>query len=75
MSQRYTDLIEKLERQNGYSMKDKLEVQYLLRDISQKTHGMLSRNNKVLKLVVALQLAQLSADNIHLIIPLLKVLL
>ena len=49
MSQRYIDLIEKIEKQNSYSLKDKMEVQYQLRDISEKTHSMLGKNNKVLK--------------------------
>ena len=75
MSQQYTDLIEKLEKQNSYSLKDKMEVQYQLRDISERTHAMLGKNHKVLKLIVMLQVIATSADNLDLVLPFLKVLL
>ena len=75
MSQRYIDLIEKIEKQNSYSLKDKMEVLYQLRDISEKTHSMLGKNNKVLKIIVMLQLISTCGDNLDVILPFIKILL
>jgi len=75
MSQQYIDLIQKIEKQNSYSFKDKMEVQYQLRDISEKTHAMLGKNNKVLKMIVMLQVISAFGDNLDVILPFIKILL
>jgi hypothetical protein len=67
--------VEKIERQNSYAIKDKMEVQYQLRDISKKTQGMLANNGKYLKVLISLQVTQLAANNADLIPTILKFIL
>lgn len=75
MSDYYTNLVEKIEKQNSYQLKDKMEVQYQLRDISQKTQGMLANNGRYLKILITLQVAQLSATNTEFLSAILKFIL
>lgn len=72
MSDYYTKLVEKIEKQNSHQLKDKMEVQYQLRDISQKTQGMLENNGRYLKILIILQVAQLSANHSELFSAILK---
>lgn len=72
MSNYYSSLVEKIERQNTHAIKDKMEVQYQLRDISKKTQGMLHDNGRYLKALIALQVAQLTANHSELLSPILK---
>ncbi len=75
MSNYYSNLVEKIERQNSYAIKDKMEVQYQLRDISKKTQGMLANNGKYLKVLISLQVTQLAANHADLIPTILKFIL
>lgn len=75
MSSQYSNLIEKLERQNSYSLKDKMEVQLQLRDIGEKTHRMLSSNNKALKVIIMLQIINTSANHSDVLMPLISLIL
>lgn len=75
MSDYYTNLVEKIEKQNSYQLKDKMEVQYQLRDISQKTQGMLANNGRYLKILITLQVAQLSANHTDFLTAILKFIL
>lgn len=75
MSNYYTNLVEKLEKQNSYNLKDKMEVQYQLRDISQKTHAMLGNNNKALKIIIMLQIVNTSANHLDTLLPFIKLIL
>jgi len=75
MSDYYTNLVEKIEKQNSYQLKDKMEVQYQLRDISQKTQGMLANNGRYLKILITLQVAQLSATHTEFLSAILKFIL
>lgn len=75
MSTQYSNLIEKLERQSSHSLKDKMEVQYQLRDIGEKTHSMLSNNNKALRIIIFLQILNTSANHSDVVLPFIKLLL
>lgn len=75
MSDYYTKLIEKIEKQNTHSMKDRMEVQYQLRDISKKTQSMLADNGRYLKALIALQVAQIGSNHADTLAIFLKYLL
>ena len=74
MSNYYTNLIEKIEKQNSSALEDKMEVQYQLRDLSRQTQDIVETNVKYFKILVAMELAQLGMTNLELLTPLLQVL-
>lgn len=75
MSNHYVALLEKIERQNAYSMKDKLEAKYQLTDAVKSLQSGIGSNQKYLKIIVALQLATLGASNSASLAALLKLIL
>ena len=63
MSNQYANLLEKIERQNSYSLKDKLEARYELSNAAAVITSGIKANHKYLKVIIALQLADLGYQN------------
>lgn len=57
MSDHYTSLVEKIEKQNAYQLRDKLEAHYQLRDAASAIATRQKSHEKLLKLIIALQIA------------------
>lgn len=57
MSDHYTSLVEKIEKQNAYQLRDKLEAHYQLRDAAAGIAARQKKHEKLLKLIIALQIA------------------
>jgi hypothetical protein len=57
MSDHYTSLVEKIEKQNAYQLRDKLEAHYQLRDAAAQLSSDQHKHEKLLKLIIALQIA------------------
>lgn len=55
MSERYVHLIEKIDRQNSYSMKDKIEIEHLIRASNGATRTEVKKQGKLLKVIIVLQ--------------------
>ncbi len=75
MSNYYTSLIEKIEKQNSYSLKDKMEVQYQLREISQKLQTLLTRTSYFFRIIMVLQIMSIGVSNFETLLPLLRLFL
>ena len=75
MNDYYSNLLEKIEKQNSYSQKDKMELQYQIRDVSLTTQRQLKENGKALKVIILLQLAILGSSHIDALSYLLKIIL
>lgn len=75
MSNYYSNLVEKIEKQNSYSQKDKMEIQYQIRDVSLVTQRQLKENGKALKVIIVFQMANIGANHTDMLAQLLKILL
>lgn len=59
MSDHYTSLVEKIEKQNAYQLKTKLEAHYQLRDATASISSDQLKHEKLLKLIIALQITDI----------------
>lgn len=63
MSNYYSQLVEKLEKQNLYAMKDKMEIEAKLKEIAERSESRLLTNGKYLRALVLIELARLGSDS------------
>lgn len=75
MPNQYANLLEKIERQNSYSLKDKLEARYELSNAAAAITSGIKANHKYLKVIIALQLADLGYQNSASLAHLLRILM
>ena len=75
MPNQYANLLEKIERQNSYSLKDKLEARYELSNAAATITSGIKTNHKYLKVIIALQLADLGYQNSASLANLLRILM
>lgn len=75
MSNYYTSLVEKIEKQNSYSLKDKMEVQYQLREISQKIQTQHTKASYFFRIIMILQIMSIGVSNMETLLPLLRLFL
>ncbi len=75
MPNQYANLLEKIERQNSYSLKDKLEARYELNSAAAAITSGIKTSHKYLKIIIALQLANLGYQNSASLINLIKIIL
>jgi len=75
MNNHYTALVEKIEKQNAYQLRDKLEAYYQLRDAASAIAEDQKRHEKLLKVVIALQIATAGYTHSDSLASILKVLL
>jgi len=57
MSDHYTSLVEKIEKQNAHQLRNKLEAHYQLRDAANAIASRQKAHEKLLKLIIAIQIA------------------
>jgi len=63
MSNYYSQLVEKIERQNLYAVKDKMEIDAKLKEIAERSQSQLTSNGRMLKALVLIELARLGSDS------------